>query len=96
MTTIVILIPAILFTLYAQARVRTNYSKYLNVRSVRGFTGYQVARTLLDRHGLRDVPIEIVNWQLGDHYDPRNRILRLSREVYQGSSIASISVTSHK
>lgn len=94
--TIVILIPSIIFTLYAQARVRSNFSKYLIVRSIRGYTGYQVARTLLDRHGLRDVSIEIVRWHLGDHYDPRNRVLRLSKEVYEGSSIASISVAAHE
>src|SRR5690554_6054720 len=94
--TIVILIPAIIFTLYAQSRVKTNFSKYLNIKTVRGCTGLQVARTLLDRHSLNNVKIELAKGHLGDHYDPRNRVLRLSREVYQGNSITSVSVASHE
>lgn len=94
--TMFILIPAIIFTLYAQSKVRSNFGRYLNVPTHRGYTGAQIARILLDRSGLRDIPIEFAREQLGDHYDPTKRVLRLSGEVYQGSSIASVSVAAHE
>jgi Zn-dependent membrane protease YugP len=94
--TMIILIPAILLTLYAQSKVKTNFAKYLRVPARRGYTGAQVARMLLNQNGLHDIPIEAANTQLGDHYDPIKRVLRLSGEVAQGSSIASVSVAAHE
>ncbi|WP_326909862.1 zinc metallopeptidase [Sedimentibacter sp. MB31-C6] len=94
--TMIILIPAIIFTLYAQSKVKSSFGKYLNVPTRRSYTGAQVARMLLDRNGLRDIPIEFAKGQLGDHYDPTKRVLRLSGEVYQGSSITSTSVAAHE
>ncbi|KXG75986.1 hypothetical protein AN619_14500 [Thermotalea metallivorans] len=91
-----LLIPAILLTLYAQGRVRSTFHKYLNVRNMRGYTGAEVARAILDRNGLKDVHIEPVGGYLTDHYDPRARVLRLSPQVYNGTSIASISVAAHE
>ncbi|HOA19175.1 MAG TPA: zinc metallopeptidase, partial [Sedimentibacter sp.] len=91
-----ILIPAIIFTLYAQSKVKTNFAKYMRVQTRRGYTGAEVARMLLNQNGLHDVPIETARGQLGDHYDPTKRVLRLSGEVYQGSSIASVSVAAHE
>jgi len=94
--TTIILIPAIILTLYAQGKVKSAFKKYFNVPTRRGYTGGQVARMLLDRNDLRDIPIEMAGGQLGDHYDPTKRVLRLSGEVYQGSSVASISVAAHE
>ena len=94
--TMLILIPAIILTLYAQSKVKSTFGRYLNVPARRGYTGAQIARILLDKNELRDVPIEVVRNQLGDHYDPTKRVLRLSGEVYQGSSIASVSVAAHE
>jgi len=94
--TMLILIPAIIFTLYAQSKVKTNFAKYMRVQTRRGYTGAEVARMLLNQNGLHDVPIETARGQLGDHYDPTKRVLRLSGEVYQGSSIASVSVAAHE
>lgn len=94
--TMIILIPAIIFTLYAQGKVKSNFGKYLKVQTQRGFSGAEVARALLDQNELRDIPIELVNGELSDHYDPTKRVLRLSREVYQGRSIASVSVAAHE
>ena len=94
--TMIILIPAILLTLYAQSKVKTNFAKYLRVPARRGYTGAQVARMLLNQNVLHDIPIEAANTQLGDHYDPIKRVLRLSGEVAQGSSIASVSVAAHE
>ncbi len=94
--TMLILIPAIIFTLYAQSKVKSNFEKYLKVRTTRGYSGAQIAKILLEQNGLRDIPIEVASGQLSDHYDPTKRILRLSTEVYQGSSIASVSVAAHE
>lgn len=94
--TMLILIPAIIFTLYAQSKVKSSFAKYLKVPTRKGYSGEQVARMLLDQNGLQNVPIEMARGHLGDHYDPTKRVLRLSGEVYQGSSIASISVAAHE
>ena len=94
--TIIILIPAILFTLYAQSRVNSAYNRYAGVRNRRGITGAEAARRILDYNGLQDVPIEVTNRRLSDHYDPRKRIMRLSPQVYSDPSIASVSIAAHE
>jgi Zn-dependent membrane protease YugP len=95
-STYLILIPAIIFTLYAQFKVKSTFSKYSDRRAASGITGAQVARGLLDRNQLRDVPVEITQGTLSDHYDPRTRVLRLSPDVYHGTSLASLGVAAHE
>ncbi len=90
------LMPAILFSMYAQLKVSTSFNKYLRVVSRSGYTGSQVARMILDRNGLHDVRIELVSGNLTDHYDPRTKVIRLSRNVYNGNSIAAVSVAAHE
>lgn len=92
----IILIPAILFALYAQAQVKTTFAKYLRVRSARGMTGAEAARRILDRNGLNNVDIELSRGSLSDHYDPRKRVMRLSPEVYNSTSVAAVSVAAHE
>ena len=94
--TIIILIPAIIFTFYAQSKVNSAYNKYATVRNRTGITGAQAARKILDSNGLQDVPIEITNRRLSDHYDPRKRVMRLSPQVYNDPSIASVSIAAHE
>lgn len=94
--TIIVLIPAILFAMYAQSKVRRAYSRYLRVPGRRGITGRQAARMILDNNGLRHVPIEMVAGSLTDHYDPRKDVMRLSSDVYNGTSIASVSIAAHE
>lgn len=94
--TMIILIPAILFTIYAQFKVSTTTSRYLRVRSQRGYTGEQTARRILDSNDLYDVKIEMVKGHLTDHYDPRSKVLRLSQDIYYGTSITSIAVAAHE
>ncbi len=94
--TIVILIPAMIFTFYAQRRVNLAYQQYAGVRNRKGITGAEAARRILDSNGLFDVPVEITNGRLTDHYDPRSRILRLSPQVYQEPSIASVGIAAHE
>jgi Zn-dependent membrane protease YugP len=94
--TYILLIPAILFTLYAQGKVQSTFAKYLRVRASSGRVGADVARELLDRNGLHDVKVEMTPRRLGDHYDPRTRVLRLSPEVYRSSSLAALGVAAHE
>ncbi|HEY8464187.1 MAG TPA: zinc metallopeptidase [Bacillota bacterium] len=94
--TYLILIPAIIFTLYAQFKVQATFNKFSKYQAASGLTGAQVARRLLDSNQLRDVPVELTPGTLSDHYDPRTRVLRLSPEVYHGTSLASLGVAAHE
>lgn len=95
-SSMIILIPAIIFTLIAQARVKTAFSKFSKVRNTGNLTGAQAARIMLDRNGLSDVTIKQINGSLTDHYDPRTRSLSLSESVYGVPSVAAISVACHE
>ncbi|TDA65677.1 MAG: zinc metallopeptidase [Clostridia bacterium] len=94
--TIIILIPAIVVTIYAQYKVQSTFNRYLQVPVSSGLTGAQVARQLMERAGIHDVRIETIGQDLADHYDPRQKVLRLSPRVYQGSSIAALGVAAHE
>ena len=91
-----LLLPAIIFTMYAQFKVQGNFKKYSNVRAMRGLTGAQAARRMLDAAGLHDVAIEPIRGSLTDHYDPRAQVLRLSQTVYGVNSVAAVSVACHE
>lgn len=94
--TMILLIPAMLLAGYAQSKVSSTYNKYQRVGNSYGFTGYDVARKLLDINGLHNIPIERVAGRLSDHYDPGKRVLRLSQDVYSGSSLASVGIAAHE
>lgn len=89
-------LPALLLGLWAQMKVKSAFSKYSKVRSYTGLTGADIARRMLDQNGLQSVPIEETGGTLSDHYDPRSRTLRLSREVYQSPSLAAAGVAAHE
>lgn len=95
-STFIILIPALIISFWAQMKIKTTYEKYSRIRSINGYTGAQVARTLLDSNGLYDVPVEIIQGNLTDHYDPSKRVMRLSEDVFNGTSVASIGVAAHE
>ena len=92
----IILIPAIIFTMYAQSKVNSNFRRYSNIRNARNMTGAEAARRMLDANGLTNVQIEQTRGSLTDHYDPRKRVLRLSQSVYGVNSIAAVSVACHE
>ncbi|MFA6807985.1 MAG: zinc metallopeptidase [Eubacteriales bacterium] len=94
--TMILMIPAIILTIYAQGKVKGAYAKYSKVRASSGMTGAQVARAILNENGLFDVKVEQVSGNLTDHYDPRTQVVRLSSGIYGGSSIASLSVAAHE
>lgn|SRR5690625_5048789 len=91
-----LLIPGLILALYAQSKVRSAFAKYSRVPARTYKTGADVARELLDQAGLHDVPVERIGGQLSDHYDPRQRVMRLSPEVYSGNSIAALAVAAHE
>jgi len=83
-------------SIWAQFRVKGTFNKWAQVPTSTGITGYQAARRMLDNHGLHDVPIEPIPGVLSDHYDPINRVVRLSEKVYYESSISAVSVACHE
>ena len=93
--TMVLLIPAMILAMYAQMKVNSTYHHYSQIASQRGMTGADVARYILNKNGLYDIPIERVQGQLSDHYDPRSRVVRLSQGVYDSTSIAALGVAAH-
>ncbi len=94
--TMLILLPAVLVTLYAEYKVNSTYHRYAQVPSRSGMTGADVARYILNQNGLHDIPIERVGGHLSDHYDPRSRVVRLSAEVYDSTSLSSLGVAAHE
>jgi Zn-dependent membrane protease YugP len=90
----VIIAPALILAFAAQWMVKSAYQKMSNVGA--SMTGAQAARRILDSNGLYDVPIEQTPGELSDHYDPRQKVLRLSPQVYQGNSMASVGIAAHE
>lgn len=95
-TYIVLVLPAMLFAMWASARVNSTFEKYKKTRNVRGITGADAARWVLDRNGLRNVRIEHIQGSLTDHYDPSTNVVRLSDDVYSSTSTAAIGVACHE
>jgi Zn-dependent membrane protease YugP len=89
-------LPGLILGIYAQSRVKSAFGKYMKVRTLRNVTGAQVARSLLDAQGLYDVVVEESQGFLSDHYDPRQRVLRLSPDVYRTPSVAAAGVAAHE
>lgn len=94
--TMILLLPAIIISFWAQSKVSSTYKKYRTVRTMNGYTGENVARMMLDAAGLYDVPVLETSGELTDHYDPRSRVIRLSRDIYHGTSIASAGIAAHE
>jgi len=93
---IILSLPALILGLWAQAKIRSSYSKYSKVRTTTGLSGAEVARRMLDHNGLSAVRIEQVTGNLTDHYDPAKNVLRLSQGVYNSPSIAAAGVAAHE
>ena len=94
--TMLIVLPALIFTVWAQINVNSTYEKYSKISVSRRMTGYDSARRILDSNGLQDVRIERVRGHLTDHYDPRANVIRLSDSVFDSPSAAAIGVAAHE
>ena len=96
MTYIVLVLPAVILSLWASWNVKRTFKKYAKVENSRGLTGADAARRVLDANGLRDVPVEHISGELSDHYDPAARIVRLSDSVWGSTSVAAVGVACHE
>ena len=94
--TMILMIPALIFALWAQFKVKSTFDRYSKVQNSRGLTASQVARQILDDNGLFNVQIERISGHLTDHFDPRTNVVRLSDSVYGSTSVASIGVAAHE
>ncbi len=88
--------PAFFLGLWAQWRVKRNFNKYSQVRTASNLTGAEVARRMLDSEGLYHVKVEESHGWLSDHYDPRDKTLRLSPDVYRIPSVAAAGIAAHE
>ena len=94
--TILIVLPAFFFALWAQMRVKGTFEQYSKVRSASGLTGAEAARRLLNASGLYHVNITTTRGHLSDHYNPKDQTLYLSESVYNSQSVAAIGVACHE
>ncbi|RIK41727.1 MAG: zinc metallopeptidase [Chloroflexi bacterium] len=92
----VFMIPALILMFYAQHKVGSTFKKYSQVPNQHRMTGAEVARRILQANGLTDVQVEPIRGELTDHYDPRDRTLRLSEPVYNARSVAAMGVSAHE
>ncbi len=95
METILYLLAA-LVVMWSQFKVNGAYNRYRQIQNDRHITGAQVARRILNENGLNDVDVEYANGTLGDHYDPKAKVVRLSKDIYENDTIASVSVAAHE
>ena len=92
----ILIVPAMIFAMWAQMRVSSTFNRYSKVGSARGLSAAQVCRQILDENGLFAVRVERVSGNLTDHYDPRSNVIRLSDSVYNSTSVAAIGVAAHE
>jgi len=93
---LLVMVPGMLLSLWASMRVKSTFHHYSQVASSSGLTGADAARELLRRQNIQGVRVEPVEGFLSDHYDPSSRTLRLSPDVYNGRSLASLGVAAHE
>ena len=94
--TILLVLPGLIISIWAQIKVSSTFKKYSKTTTVKGLSGYGAARRILDANGLQDVKIEQIRGELTDHYDPRANVIRLSESVYHATSPAAIGVAAHE
>ena len=95
-STMILILPALALTIYAQFKVKSAFTQMSKVRSASGLTGADVAKSLLKRNSIYDVAVEEVSGNLTDHYDSKAKKLRLSSDVYHSSSLAALGVAAHE
>lgn len=93
---IFLVVPAILLSLAVQLLLKSTYAKYKRISNSRGCTGAQMAQEILSSGGAQDVRVECIDGNLTDHFDPRAKVVRLSSDVYHGTSVAAIGIAAHE
>ncbi|MBB6214999.1 hypothetical protein HNQ80_001088 [Anaerosolibacter carboniphilus] len=94
--TFILIIPAVIFAMYAQGKVQSAFHRYSQHKAGIGWTGAQLAAEILRKQGVNDVKVELVGGHMTDHYDPRNKVLRLSYKIYHGTSLAALGIAAHE
>ena len=92
----IVLLPAILFAVIAQARVNSTFDKYSRVASSKNIPAYMVAEKMLEKKGIRDVVVKRVSGKLTDYYSDSEKVVALSEDIYNSSSISAIGVAMHE
>lgn len=95
-TYLVLVIPAMIFAMWANNRVNKTFEKYQSQYSIKRITGAEAARRILDSNGLQNVPIDLITGNLTDNYDPTANTIRLSQSVYNNTSTAAIGIACHE
>lgn len=95
-TYILIVLPVVIISLIVSASMKATFRKYSDVRCSSGVTGAEMCRRVLLENGIMDVRVEMTEGELTDHYDPKGGVIRLSRDVYHGSSVAALGVACHE
>ncbi len=95
-TQLLIIVLILIIPVCASIYCQSTYNKYKRIKTEKEKTGFEVAREILDKNGLKDVHIVETSGVMSDHYDPRRKVVRLSHEVFHGSTIASISIAAHE
>ncbi|MBR2042543.1 MAG: zinc metallopeptidase [Oscillospiraceae bacterium] len=93
---LILIVPALLFGLWAQSQVNSNFNKYSKIGTMRGMTGAQAAEYILRQNGIYDVTVRQISGHLSDNFNPRNKTISLSDSVYNSTSIAAIGVAAHE
>nr|WP_303935395.1 zinc metallopeptidase [Treponema denticola] len=93
---LVLVVPTLLLSLYAQFKVKSAFSKYSQVQTMRKISGKEAAALLLRSNSISNVSIQRIGGSLSDHYDPSHKVLRLSEPVYDKTSIAAVGVAAHE
>jgi Zn-dependent membrane protease YugP len=96
MELIILYILALVIPLIASANIKSTYSKYKKIDNKKKLSGFEVARKVLDANGLKDMYIVEVSGNLTDHYDPNQKVVRLSTDIFHGETIAAASVAAHE
>lgn len=94
--TIFIAIIGFIIVLWAQMKIKSSYNKYKNIRNDNNLSGVEVARKILDANDLSEIYVVKVSGELTDHYDPKRKVIRLSKDIFDGTSIAAVSVAAHE
>ncbi|MBE6900476.1 MAG: zinc metallopeptidase [Ruminococcaceae bacterium] len=92
----ILIIPALLFGLWAQSQVNSNFSRYSRIETMRGMTGAQAAEYILRQNGIYDVQVKHISGHLSDNFNPKNKTVNLSDSVYNSTSIAAVGVAAHE
>lgn len=93
---LILVVPALIISLIAQINVKNTYAKMARIANKKHLTGAQAAISVLQSYGINDVKVELGRGKLSDHYDPRSNVIRLSPEVYSGTSIAAVGIACHE